>query len=199
MKLHLGSGMDIREGWINIDGYCVDEKIVNHDLRRGLPAYKENSIEFIFSQHFIEHIKKPEALTLFTDCYKKLKPGGVMRIVVPDLDECIRRYLENDLNFGGAHSYAPKSKCDMLNDAFHEWGHQYMYNRDELIKVLSESGFRDFSFPDWKQSTHKELSDMDTRPRSDLRVEAVKSGTHTDEAGQSGTSHTDTDLTAHCA
>lgn len=173
MKLHLGCGMDIREGWVNIDGYCVDENIINYDLSTGLPAYADNSIDFIFSQHFVEHITRNEAFILFEDCYKKLKPGGVMRVVVPDLKECVRRYIKNDIDFGEG-GYSPLSRCKMMNDAFYEWGHKAMYDKDDLMEVLCDAGFSKIEFPDWGESTYKELSDMDTRLLSDLRVEVVK-------------------------
>lgn len=47
---------------------------------------EDNSIDFIFSEHFFEHLFFDEAAALFKECYRVLKPNGVIRVVVPDAD-----------------------------------------------------------------------------------------------------------------
>jgi predicted SAM-dependent methyltransferase len=48
--------------------------------------FDDNSINFIFSEHFFEHLFFDEALSLLTECYRILKPYGVIRTCVPDAD-----------------------------------------------------------------------------------------------------------------
>ena len=48
--------------------------------------FKNNQYDFIFSEHFFEHLYLDEAIDLFSECNRILKPNGVMRIVVPDAD-----------------------------------------------------------------------------------------------------------------
>jgi len=48
--------------------------------------FKDNAYDYIFSEHFFEHLFLDEAIDLFNECYRILKPNGAMRIVVPDAD-----------------------------------------------------------------------------------------------------------------
>src|SRR3989338_10219770 len=49
-------------------------------------SFKNNRYNFIFSEHFFEHLYLDEAIDLFSECNRILKPNSVMRIVVPDAD-----------------------------------------------------------------------------------------------------------------
>jgi len=48
--------------------------------------FEDNSIDFIYSEHFFEHLFFDEALSLMQDCHRILKPNGVIRTCVPDAD-----------------------------------------------------------------------------------------------------------------
>jgi predicted SAM-dependent methyltransferase len=48
--------------------------------------FDDNTFDFIFSEHFFEHLFMNEAFELLKECYRILKPHGVLRIVVPDAD-----------------------------------------------------------------------------------------------------------------
>jgi predicted SAM-dependent methyltransferase len=48
--------------------------------------FEDNTFDFIFSEHFLEHLFLDEAIELLKECYRILKPNGVVRIVVPDAD-----------------------------------------------------------------------------------------------------------------
>jgi predicted SAM-dependent methyltransferase len=61
VKLHIGSGRNYKEGWINID---VDESVktdIHYDLSKGIP-FPDNSADYIFNEHFIEHLSYEEGL-----------------------------------------------------------------------------------------------------------------------------------------
>jgi predicted SAM-dependent methyltransferase len=174
-KLHLGSGKEILEGWINIDMLDIAHPdYVTWDLAGGLPSfYKDESVDFIFSQHFLEHLTRSQALALLSDCYRKLKPGGVMRIVVPDLAEVVRRYNKNNV-YADKGGYSPKNRCEMMNDAFHKWGHKYMYDFAELHELVREAGFNSVYWPHHRASKHPELCFLESRSETDLRCEVTK-------------------------
>ena len=55
MKLHLGCGKNIKEGYVNIDSYVEAPGIEKNDIFN-LP-YEDNSIDEILTEHLIEHIK----------------------------------------------------------------------------------------------------------------------------------------------
>src|SRR5579863_148355 len=76
IKLNIGCGTDYKKGWINIDNNS-DENIkkldLNWDLRNPLP-FKDNSVDFIFNEHFIEHLTVEEGLKSNIDFKRVLKP-----------------------------------------------------------------------------------------------------------------------------
>lgn len=81
MKLNLGCGQAIKDGYVNVD--IAAYKNVNWvtDLRVFPWPWTENSIEEICSNHFVEHIFDQERF--FKECYRVLKKGGKLKINVP--------------------------------------------------------------------------------------------------------------------
>ena len=79
MKLNLGCGRDKKEDYINIDS----NPKVKPDRIMEIPPldFEDNSIEEIRAHHFLEHIK--DIVELMNECWRVLKPGGIMDIVVP--------------------------------------------------------------------------------------------------------------------
>jgi len=64
-----------------------------HDIRKGL-RYKDNSLLCIYSSHCFEHLYLDQAIRFLHECFRVLKPGGTLRLVVPDMELLIRRYTE---------------------------------------------------------------------------------------------------------
>ena len=54
-----------------------------HDLTKFPYPFKDNSVDAIFSSHFVEHLDGIERMKFFDECYRILKPGGVMRLMHP--------------------------------------------------------------------------------------------------------------------
>ncbi len=91
LKLNLGCGDVYFDDWVNID--MESEKAdLKHDLRSPLP-YDDSSADYIYNEHFIEHLTVKEGLVFLSDCYRVLKKGGVLRIATPDLDYLLFRYF----------------------------------------------------------------------------------------------------------
>ena len=64
-----------------------------HDIRKGLP-YNNNSLLYVYSSHCFEHLYLDQAMKFLRECFRVLKPGGILRLVVPDLELLIREYTE---------------------------------------------------------------------------------------------------------
>jgi hypothetical protein len=92
--LNLGCGTRFREDWINIDIAPIHPKIQYWNILNGIP-FSNNSFDFVYHSHLLEHIPKYKVSGVLAECYRVLKPGGVIRVVVPDLEAIIRLYLEN--------------------------------------------------------------------------------------------------------
>jgi predicted SAM-dependent methyltransferase len=94
-KLHIGCGHNRLHGWINID---MDENLKSDivlDVTKGLP-FQDNSISCIHSEDFIEHISLDDGKFFLKECFRVLKPDGVLRIVTPDLYSFVLGYMNRD-------------------------------------------------------------------------------------------------------
>jgi len=79
MKLNLGGGDDLIEGFINVD--LSKWGVINHDLNKFPYPFKNNSIEEIKAFHIVEHLEKP--IEFFKECYRIMKEEAIMEIRVP--------------------------------------------------------------------------------------------------------------------
>ncbi len=119
-KLHLGCGMITPTTWLNVDGSwnarmqrypwakaalvrlgvlprpSADmpwtSNVVNYDLRKPLP-WDDGQFEAVYASHLLEHLTWGDARRLLSEARRVLIPGGVCRIVVPDLHSLVEEYL----------------------------------------------------------------------------------------------------------
>jgi len=70
----------------------MEGEIVVHDLRKGIPA-ESNSVDAVYHSHILEHIDRTEVPAFLAEVRRVLKPGGIHRIVVPDLEHHVRAYI----------------------------------------------------------------------------------------------------------
>ncbi len=92
--LNLGCGATFHPDWINIDFIATNENVVSHDLRKGIP-FDNEQIDVLYNSHILEHFQKNIAVFFLNECYRVLKPNGIIRIAVPDLERIAREYLRN--------------------------------------------------------------------------------------------------------
>ncbi len=92
--LNLGCGDKIHEHWTNVDFHARVPGVVTHDLGKGIP-YDNGYADVIYHSHLLEHFSKSEAPKFLNECFRVLKPGGILRVAVPDLETITREYLIN--------------------------------------------------------------------------------------------------------
>ncbi len=98
--LNIGCGSTWHKDWVNIDFQSSSEHVIAHNLLNGIP-FPDNSFEVVYHSHVLEHFLPQDAEKLIKECYRVLKPGGILRVAVPDLEIITRnyiRYLEAALN-----------------------------------------------------------------------------------------------------
>jgi predicted SAM-dependent methyltransferase len=161
-RLHLGSGRYIFDGWTNVD---IDPGIggICWDLERVLPL-PTGSIQFIFTEHFIEHISREQCLALLTECRRVLKRDGVLRASTPNLHFLIQQYDEDRLSEWHDVGWRPATACAMVNEGLHNWGHRFLYDESELALLLREAGFTRVDAVKWRESSYEALRDLERRP-----------------------------------
>lgn len=149
--------------------------------------FPKNSVDYIYSSHFFEHIKKFQTIAVLKSCYRCLKPGGVIRVSIPDLDFIVEQYKNNNDNI---------KKVDIINDHiyalgeqkltppgfyqkiqnFFMRGHQWIYNYDYFKEMLVKSGFKEASIARCRPREGKvpNLDALDCHEDESIFLEAVK-------------------------
>jgi predicted SAM-dependent methyltransferase len=90
--LNIGCGSIFHSEWTNIDLVSNSSIVEACDLRKGLP-YSNSYFNVCYSSHLLEHLTQDEAQQLLGECFRVLKSGGIIRVVVPDLEAIARTYL----------------------------------------------------------------------------------------------------------
>ena len=91
--LNIGCGSHYHRDWTNIDLISDSFDVIPYDITIGLP-FSENQFDAVYHSHVIEHLDSKHGIELIRECFRVLKPGGVARIVVPDLEKIAKLYLE---------------------------------------------------------------------------------------------------------
>ena len=85
LKVNLGCGEEVREGWIGLDRGDYGQEIVR-DMKKGLP-FCNNSCEELYADQVLEHLQLDEDfIFVMNECLRVLKPGGIFKIRVPHYD-----------------------------------------------------------------------------------------------------------------
>ena len=84
IKINMGCGWrDFGKGWTHIDGGDYDH--LNYDSITDL-VFKDDSVDLIYASHVIEYFDRWEVGELLTEWKRVLKPGGILRLAVPDFE-----------------------------------------------------------------------------------------------------------------
>jgi len=108
------------------------QNILVRDVRKKLP-FNDEFIDFIYSLHLLEHLRKDEAEMVLIDCFRILKRGAFIRLVVLDLELMARNYIKEIGNIQNNKVY---KKALMLCE---EQKKEFMFDwREKTINMLEE-------------------------------------------------------------
>lgn len=151
-KLHIGAGDGGLDGWFNTDIEPGADDVFFLDATKPFP-FDAGTFDYAYSEHMIEHISRRDASFMLSECRRVLKPGGTIRIATPDLqviaglyacngDADKQRYIKwiTDRLMKNTKEYQPGF---VINQAFYNWGHQFLYDNELLTIALREAGFTD--------------------------------------------------------
>jgi len=158
LKLQLGSGPLILPGWVNLDNqpYPGVDRVL--DVTKGLPY---RNADYVFAEHFIEHIPYPDAMNLLRECRRVLKDDGVLRLSTPNLEWVWMTHYRLDLSESDQ-----LRACFEINRAFRGWGHQFLYNERTLRATLQDAGFANVTRVEYGESSHEELRGLERHEKS---------------------------------
>ena len=149
-KLQIGSGVNILGGWLNTDFSLQSPETVFLDATKRF-NFNDSTFECVFSEHQIEQLTYENGTIMLRECYRVLKPGGFIRIATTSLDNLIGLYNSKrselqeqyikwilDKCLPGFGIYQP---CFVLNNAFYNWEHKFLYDQTTLEESLDTVGF----------------------------------------------------------
>jgi predicted SAM-dependent methyltransferase len=123
--LNVGCGDAIHPDWVNVDSAPALPGVIRHDLRRALP-FADASFDAVYGSHVLEHLEPEAGARLLCECHRILVPGGIVRIVVPDLETIAKLYLE---------SLAEAQRGDAQAAFRYDWALLEMY--DQSVRTVS--------------------------------------------------------------
>jgi predicted SAM-dependent methyltransferase len=141
LKLMFGCGDVRREGWVGIDCFSGPAVDLRLDLRRRLP-FADSSVEYCYSEHFLEHLYPQEAAFHLNEVRRILRPGGIYRVVVPAGIRFAEKYLAGDAAFFAlAHPWEARP-IDALYKIVNWAGeHRGIYDFEQFQYLASQAGF----------------------------------------------------------
>jgi predicted SAM-dependent methyltransferase len=169
IKLSLGSNISTNQDWLCSDIVPASKNCIYLDATKSFP-FKDKSVDYIHSEHMIEHLTWSDGMKMLKESYRVLKPGGKIRIATPDLSVIINLYdKSNDLNkryiqwstdkfINGINYY---HSCFVINNFFRDWNHQFIYDETMLVMALTNAGFTEIKKVNYNQSEDSNLRDME--------------------------------------
>jgi len=139
------------------------KRIIHYNLSYDLP-FENNSIKYILTSHFIEHIKEKNALKIFKDCFKVLKSKGKIRIIVPDLDESVKDIKRDIKEYKKTRDEKILQRYLTVPNNNSSFGfHRRIYNFEGLKKILEEAGFKNIKRLKRFEGDFPKLKELDVR------------------------------------
>lgn len=213
LRINLGCGLLTHASWVNVDGswnarlakHTILRRVLSslgilpaektkvpwsseilvHDIRKPLP-FPEGSADVVYASHVLEHLYREQGQQLIRESFRVLAPGGVVRIVVPDLNSIVREYLgdrpfgelsasENILSPGDLFNerllmrWPSPSKRNVVMRVYEAWqdfhSHKWMYDEGSLSSLIRSAGFVDVVRRNYLESLIPNISEVEDPSR----------------------------------
>ena len=155
-KVQVGCGpKNILPSWWNVDirNFTGIDQVM--DVTK--PWQWDAVLDFVYGEHFLEHLKLEDSIKFLKNAAKALKPQGKIRLSTPSLEWILATHF--DLNQDNSEKRI--SQTFAINRAFHGWGHQFLYSRSFLQSIVEAVGFKDAKFCNYGESSEDALCGME--------------------------------------
>lgn len=151
MKLHLGCGEKHIDGFINIDSRNLKGVDLVDDISK-LESIESGSVDLIYACHVLEHFGRHKYMDVIKRWYVLLKPGGVIRISIPDFEAVCEHYNENkDVSVLRGFLYGGQNYAENY--------HYCTWDFKSIVKDLNSVGFKNVEKYDWRKTEHYHIDD----------------------------------------
>ena len=197
--VNLGCGLQTAPGWINLDNspnillskfptikwilwktkligdihYHTQfpKDVISCELTKPLP-FTNDSMDFVYTSHFLEHLSKDQAKKVLIEIHRILKPGGIARIVLPDLFFFINIYLEEKIRHPEIAADNLLTGLNIITKARDP--HLWMYDVPSIVDKLRKIGFEKITVCEFKKGRCLDVELLDNRPGESLFIEVEK-------------------------
>ena len=175
-RLNWGCGGHTLPGWINSDqkeGPGID---LSCDIRAGLPL-DSDSIDYAVSIHAMPEVPYDELVPVLQELRRVLRPGGVLRLALPDLLKGVDAYRRGDRDYFLVPDEDARSLGAKLITQLVWYGYvRTLFTAEFIEEQLLKAGFRNVGHCGYRRtnSAFPEIVDLDNREAESLFVEAVK-------------------------
>jgi predicted SAM-dependent methyltransferase len=177
-RLNWGCGGHTLPGWINSDNKESPDINLSCDIHEGLPL-ETDSIDYVVSIHALPEVPYDKLIPVLTELKRVLKPGGVLRLVLPDLIKGIRAYERGDRDYFLVPDEDARSLGAKLITQIIWYGYcRTLFTFEFIQEMLTKAGYVNVVECAYQQtkSAHPEIIQLDNRERESLFVEATKPG-----------------------
>ena len=140
---------------------------VHHNLKYGVPL-PDSSADFIYTSHALHHLYRDEAAAVLADAFRVLKPGGTIRVAVPNLEYIFELYQRGEREQALEFFFYSSQPRNYLSRR------QYQYDFELLRQMLAAGGYHQIRRCAFRQGRTPDLERLDNRPDETLFVEADK-------------------------
>jgi predicted SAM-dependent methyltransferase len=175
-KLQLGSGAGKLDGWLNSDIKKHDFDYFQLDITQERFPFNNQSFDYIFTEHMIEHVKFEHGVNMLRESYRILKKGGKIRLVTPDINFLINIYLNPNKSIHKRYlkwmwkestPWAPSpDPIFLFNNYVRDWGHTFIYDKKILIECMKKIGFKKIKQYRVSKSEDKNLKSLENEFRA---------------------------------
>jgi predicted SAM-dependent methyltransferase len=169
-KLEVGARVASLDGWLCTDFDPESQDTVFLDATKPFP-FDCGTFDYIYCEHMIEHISWQNGQKMLKECCRVLKPRGVLRIATPDLEVILglysptlsaeqKNYIEYMIRIALPDVSTHKAAF-VVNNAFRNWGHQFLYDGNLMTLALGRCGFIDIRRCAYGESNEEHLRQIE--------------------------------------
>lgn len=175
-RMNWGCGRRRQPGWINADRRRDADVDIRCDIREGLPL-DDDAIDYIVSVHALQEVPYHDLVPVLRELRRVLKPGGTLRLCLPDLEKLFEAFRRQDGDF----FMVPAEQAASLGGRFIThliwYGHtRTPFTHDFIEEWLLKAGFARVERCEFgiTRSQYRPIVELDNREAESLFVEAIK-------------------------
>lgn len=175
-RLHWGCGYVTPPGWIHCDKEPFPGVDMVCDIRQGLPL-PDGRMDYVVSMHALPEIPPNELEDVLWELRRVLKPGGVLRLGLPDMLRAVDAYLRGDAAYFLVADDTCASLGGKLVTQLTWFGRsRSLFTSDSVLELLQRSGFRSACTCGFRRTASRfpEIVALDNREPESLFVEGTR-------------------------